>query len=43
MDRYMNLKRPENMAEHMGTVLCVEGLRHGMFGFPIALGQVAVV
>ena len=29
--------------EHMGTVLCVEGLWHGVFGFPIALGGVAVV
>ena len=29
--------------EHTGTVLCVEGLRHGMFGFPIASGRVAVV
>ena len=29
--------------EHTGTVLCVEGLWHGVFGFPIALGGVAVV
>ena len=31
------------LAEHTGTVLCVEGLWHGGFGFPIALGRVAVV
>ena len=30
-------------AEHIGAILCVEDLWHDVFGFPVALGRVAVV
>ena len=39
----LNTEELAELRKHTGTVLCVEGLWHVVFGFPIALGQVAVV